>query len=184
MWLLREAFDVTPDETVSIRFSAVAGTRTPRSASIAIVAVAGALVMGFVVAPLRPRAVLRQQREGSTEPELTAAVRERELVYAMIRDLDDDFETGKVGAADRDRLRAELRARAIELLRSERAAAQTPAETLAEPSGEGDETTSDRFCPSCGERAAATWRFCSRCGGALPAAPLAASVGPEPEPRA
>jgi hypothetical protein len=81
---------------------------------------------------------------------------EREAVMRSIRDLDEDFETGKLEAEDHSRLRDELRARAVTLLRAEReGAAPAAARTAASercPGCNGAVRAGDRFCPACGAR--------------------------------
>lgn len=120
---------------------------------------------------------------------------EREALYAAIGDLDHDLETGKLSAADHAELRAELRARAIHLLREERAAgaeggasaadsemraaasAEARAESAAPPPGDGAATPR---CAACGFEAAQAHRFCAHCGAPLNAAPPhAAAAAPE-----
>ena len=69
----------------------------PDVRALLLVLGAGALAMLFVVTPLRSR------HSDPHDPQHHAGLRrERELVYAMIRDLDHDFETGKLAAHDHD----------------------------------------------------------------------------------
>jgi hypothetical protein len=111
--------------------------------------------MLFVARPLRSR------REDASEIEaLPVTARERELIYTTIRDLEHDFETGKLTQSDYDRTRLELRARAVELLREERAG--VAADETPKPTG-----GVERFCHHCGAQVATTWHFCSACGTRL-----------------
>jgi membrane protease subunit (stomatin/prohibitin family) len=78
-------------------------------------------------------------------------------VLAAIHGLDEDFEIGKVSEADHREMRQTLRAEAVELLRTERAA-------LAAASHPDSAT---RSCPRCDTEAGAEARFCSQCGTPL-----------------
>jgi len=155
-----EAYQVDPGETVALNVSSLPIARPlPRTASVGFV-VLSALVAGlFLTAPLRsPRA----PGEAATTPTSTTSA-ERASLYAAIRDLEDDFETGKVSAEDHDAMRAEMRQHAGELLRAEREAAMSPAPAPA-PAPAASPVTA---CNECGERTPPDARFCSQCGARL-----------------
>jgi hypothetical protein len=114
-----------------------------------------ALVIGvggvaFLTGPLRT-----PSQEEETEPEASPSRRERDSVVAAIRDLDHDYETGKVSEADYESFREELRARALALLREERLP-QKPQPTL-------DPTA----CPACAVSLRPGDRFCAQCGAPI-----------------
>jgi len=138
-YLRLEAFEVAPGEEIALTLERL----PPRSAVSQGVALAAAwaLLLGAVaillwplVAPFRPRRARAGAEDAAASLDAApgsaaaqgaayAALREeREALYAAIGDLDHDLETGKLSAADHAELRAELRARAIHLLREERAA--------------------------------------------------------------
>jgi hypothetical protein len=102
----------------------------------------------------------------------TASADERAAVYAAIRDLEDDFETGKISAEDHGEMLAELRSRAAVLLRAERegeaGASGEPAAPAAAsfPSARPETTAAagETPCPGCGAPLAAGVRFCPQCG--------------------
>lgn len=155
-YLHLEGFGIAPAEEVSLRLVPLAprGSRSPRLAA----GLVGLLALGccaLLVAPLRGR-------EGATAPAAAAggAAVEREALYAAIRDLDDDLDTGKLAPEDHAALRAELRARAVALLAEERdarkSAGQTtaPAPAAACPACSAPRRAGDRFCPQCGARLA------------------------------
>ncbi|MBW2416999.1 MAG: zinc ribbon domain-containing protein, partial [Deltaproteobacteria bacterium] len=103
-------------------------------------------------------------------------------------------ETGKIDAGEYESMRGELRARAVTLLRAERAereageqadrsaasgASAAPGLEAAEgkrPSGTGPGSSGQpaagphRFCPACGSALTEGWRFCAGCGAELPQA--------------
>ena len=186
-FLHREAFNVSPNETVDLQLKPLSGAGIPTSASTALTlagAVAGAL---FLIAPLRSGS---GSRAAAVQENAIAA--EREALYETIRDLDHDFETGKVESGDYERMRGELRTEAIALLKREReadagrtaAAGSAGDEVRSEPAS-SDEASPDRaalgaFCPGCGGAIQPQWRFCSHCGGALAGDSAAGGAGPSP----
>lgn len=181
-YLHREAFNVTPEETVDLRLEPLRARGLPREAGLAFAFAAIAGSAAFLMAPL-----LRRSQGlvpiSAGDADLTRLRAEREATYTAIADLDHDFETGKLEGADYTALRASLREQAIDLLRAEQAG--PPAE--APPSPESRDSrgatdpssapTSARFCPGCGAAAAVEWRFCTACGGALPEPPRADRPG-------
>jgi hypothetical protein len=92
---------------------------------------------------------------------------EREAVYSAIRDLDDDFDTGKLTPEDHAALRGGLVARAVQLLEAEREAADErrprpgPSEALSVA------PRAARACASCGAEPPQAARFCPQCGAKL-----------------
>lgn len=168
-WMLREAFHVEPDERISIRFEALDQSGPPQIAGLAFLFGASALVLLFIVGPLR-----KTRSETAAEAsDRSGPAHERDLVYATIRDLEHDFETGKVAPEDYERTRAELRAQAVDLMRQEKQSAPPVRAVEAAPSA----APTGRFCPSCGQAVDPAWSFCSHCGGGL--SPAEAS-GSEP----
>ena len=151
-YLHLEGLSIETGETVALdirRLSQQSGLPPVGAVGLVLIAAAGALV--FLIAPLRA-----DRDTEPEEPELSPAGLEREAVMRSIRDLDEDFETGKLEAEDHTRLRDELRARAVALLRAERegatpAAARTVASERC-PGCNGAVRAGDRFCPACGTR--------------------------------
>ncbi len=145
-YLQLEGFEIEPQERVVIDLRQLpAPRRLSALASTGFAALAAAGVIAFLIAPLRGGRP-RQEETGETRAARLAA--EREVVYASIRDLDEDFETGKLTERDHAALRGELRAQAVRLLQAERAAAPAAASGCASC---GAELPRDaRFCPGCG----------------------------------
>ena len=172
-FLHREAFNISPDEVVDLSLEPLRATGLPQQASLAISIAAIAAAALFLVAPLRSA----ERSEATEDPALLAIRNAREAVYVAIGDLDHDLETGKLDTSDHAEMRAGLLARAIELLRSERAETDGAAETsptLMAIAGmpESDIATgaipaTGKFCPSCGGGVHAQWQFCSHCGDGL-----------------
>jgi hypothetical protein len=154
-YLHLEAFQVDPNEAVAVELTSLPLAQPlPRAASAGFVIVA-ALVAGLLLtAPMRSPAHV-----GEAEAVIPATAAERAAVYAAIRDLEDDFETGKISADDHTAMLAELRAQAGALLQAERTAATAPAAAAPEATA--------RTCSGCGAAAQAEARFCSQCGAAL-----------------
>jgi hypothetical protein len=146
-YLQLEGFEIEPQEPVVIDLRQLRAPRPlPALASTGFAALAAAGAIAFLIAPLRGG---RQQPE-TAETRAGRLAAEREVVYASIRDLDEDFETGKLTEQDHAALRGELRAQAVRLLRAEReAAAATGCASC------GAELSRDAsFCPGCGVRLA------------------------------
>ena len=183
-----EAFDVEPGENVPLHIVA----SPPRTAGGSVGVLVGALAAAAGAVALLLAPISGRQRAVPHETDVAPERRERESLYAALRDLDDDFETGKVTEDDHAEMRDELRARALALLEAERAAAQTrPATTsptspaspvnaasLASPTSAGVSATGElapmrraaaaRFCTACGAQRGAADRFCAHCGARLP----------------
>ncbi|MFO0688683.1 MAG: zinc ribbon domain-containing protein [Myxococcota bacterium] len=194
-YLHREAFNVAADETVDLRIEPLRDGGLPREAGMAFAFVAIAGAAAYLAAPLTRRA-----RTGAApiDASLARLAAEREAIYTAIRDLDHDFETGKLEAADHATMRETLRAQAIELLAAERAGGAAGGATTAAPAAEsagaaraamnaasattaasaaaaarpeadaGAGSSPAGFCPACGAPRQAAWRFCASCGAALP----------------
>jgi hypothetical protein len=148
-----EAFSVAPGEEVALRITTRPPSRARSSAAVtAFVLLGGALCAALLIAPLLGRGV---GPEASAAEELPGQ-RERESIYTAIRDLEHDYETGKIAEADYTGMREELRARAVALLRRERGSA-----------AEAEEGSASPLCPFCGAEVRTADRFCSQCGGEL-----------------
>jgi hypothetical protein len=157
-----EAYQIDPGETVELDVTSLPVAQPlPRVASVGFVVLTALGVGLFLTAPLRSP---HEPESAAATPDSTTAT-ERTSIYAAIRDLEDDFETGKVSAEDRDTMRNELRQQAGELLRAERAAA-----AAAPTAAETQTTAVVNFCSDCGKRVEPHARFCSHCGAKLAAA--------------
>jgi hypothetical protein len=191
-YLHREAYQISADEVVDLRIAPILGGDIPRAASGALTFAALASGVFFLVMPL-----ISSKRSEAGDEEVIHPIRaEREAVYASIRDLDHDFETGKLVADDYRPMREDLRERAIELLRMEREgltdsatpAAVSPSVPSNLPGPPGTQTgaapagtvQTGRFCPSCGGQAMPEWKFCTHCGGKLDPAPAELSGSTRP----
>jgi hypothetical protein len=148
-FLYLEGFQIEPDEEVDIELRRLPAPRpAPRLASIGFALLAGGGALAFLIAPIG----VRSRETEASEPRLARLAAEREAVYASIRDLDEDFETGKLTPEDHEELRGQLRARAVALLQEESRGEPAPAPRPA------------LFCVSCGEKLPRGARFCPQCG--------------------
>ncbi len=150
-----EGFGIEPGESVEILFERLpAPLALPRLAVPGFALLATAAAIAFLIAPLRRR----RDAAAVATPRASPLAEEREALYAAIRDLDEDRETGKLTEQDHAQLRAELRARAVQLLQEERGAARVAA-------APGPAT----HCPGCGAAPPQEARFCPQCGVSLSA---------------
>ena len=95
LYLHREAFQVSPDETISLRLTPLGRRRIAPSLALAPILLAAAAAAWFMVAPLRPD----DSPIEDSSIELSTRDR-RESIYDAIRDLDHDFEMGKISQHD------------------------------------------------------------------------------------
>jgi len=87
-------------------------------------------------------------------------------IYAAIKDIDFDFQMGKLSQEDYDQLRNQYKAEAVALLKradqltgTRKGAAPAPG-----PAEDGGRRTAAKFCPTCGQPLTTADRFCSACG--------------------
>jgi hypothetical protein len=162
-YLHLEAFELEPGEKVQLALTRLErGAGAGHTLALAAALVGAAAIAFALIAPLRAAGAGAASAETGTEP---AAPGERESLYAAMRDLEEDFETGKLSEADHALLRDELRGRAATLLQAERDTKRDrprPAVAAAP------------FCTHCGAALRPDDRFCAQCG-AQAAAPGAAS---------
>jgi hypothetical protein len=162
-YLHLEAFEVAPDEPIALELGRLpAPGRSARPLALGAVGLAALVSIWLLTSPLRARAEGGAEAEGDP---LAAGREEREALYEAIRDLDHDFETGKVSGTDHERLREELRSRALLLLETERTAEASPGRKAEAAPAAAPAT---RRCPTCAAASEPGHRFCAQCGQALP----------------
>lgn len=136
----------------------------------------GALLIGMAILLLIALALadpwVRRRSRLGTEAQSGAGVEPqagdgKEILYAL-RDLDFDYQTGKVTESDYGTLRSRLLAEAASSLTAEdedRQAADAQVERPA-PANRKHSGGHNR-CPQCGTRVEREHRFCARCGTSL-----------------
>lgn len=149
-----EGFQLRAGEDVQIRLTPLSKPQ-PIARWIAPSTAFGVLALALVglFLPLRAR---ESVVPAATQPAPPKARQERELVYTAIRDLDEDYQTGKLEEALYRTSREELLARAAMLLEAER---DQVAHTLG--------MSRDTQCPSCSTPISDNDRFCAQCGAKL-----------------
>jgi hypothetical protein len=144
-------FELEPGEVYPLRVTPLPPLASPPPALVAVVVMllagAGLFFVGRPVAE-----VVTADRGPSAEIEGEGDL-EKEALRAALRDLEFDYEMGKLSDEDRDRLREELQRDAVRALARRR---QQQAPTAPEP----------RLC-ECGRAAQPDDRFCAACGKAL-----------------
>jgi hypothetical protein len=140
------------------------------------------LVVAYVARPLFERNSQEGQGHSVHGNSRTELLARRDAVYALIRELDADFETGKINNEDYQAQRERYVAEGVSILRQidatqgkkDRAVldAEIEARVLALREGLafaptfGDQPA-PRFCTHCGQPADPEDRFCAQCGAAL-----------------
>ncbi len=133
-----------------------------------------ALAVPYVISPFRPDKRARGKRAGSSETSIPPQgfKQKREITLKRLRDLDFDFQTGKVCEEDYRVLRGQLVAEAsllIDAVRQEeerieqliRARREAKAQGTQCPHCSGALRPQDLFCPTCGQAVSAS---CPHCG--------------------
>ena len=147
-------FDLAPQTRVPVRVRPLTPQTDRPYATAAVAALLGAGLLLFVGWPVT------REAGSAAEPEESSATGEKEALYAALRDLEHDFETGKLSEADRERLRAELRSDTLAAL------ARAPSEPGDGGAGRQDEPGTGS-CVKCGHARGEGDVFCSRCGARL-----------------
>lgn len=153
----------------------------------------------FVAAPLG-EGFMRRRRTGADELLRERLEHDRSLAVQGLRELEFDHEMGKLDPADYQALRTKLEARAMAAMSALGQGASAGGSGDSEPlpkhalpgvaaksSGTADASavseiasrgTARRinFCPQCGARAAAGYKFCAGCGAAMPSADAAVAT--------
>jgi len=144
-------FDVPAGAELPLRVRALPPAHPLPRPWVALLAALGAgALLYFVAAPIAREA---QANAGAAAAGADAASPAKAALAAALRDLEHDFETGKLSPEDRERMREDLRREALAALARERLGAP------AAPAG-------PHAC-SCGRVPAAGDRFCAACGTAL-----------------
>ena len=131
------------------------------------------VVVGLILAAA---AVLLVARPLRREPETTGEgainledlLARRETAYQILRDLDSDFQTGKLSEDDYRPMRVQALAQAAELVAQ--IDAYRPVETPSPVQKSGGRSASPKaaaFCPHCGADRQPDDTFCRKCGHKL-----------------
>ncbi len=163
--------------------------------TIAIALLLAIIAIGFVAWPLwQPSTALRLDDDSP----LTELMQRKDSVLLSIKELEFDYQTGKLSLEDYQRLDQRLRQQAISLLRQlEKVAPDSVAleteleaairqqrQTIGRPAKDrqpesakpSEPIRQQRFCPQCGAPTTATANFCATCGASLHQADVAANI--------
>ena len=151
-----------------------------------------ALAITYVVWPLWQGDTTLHLADDSVLAELLAR---KDAVLLSIKELEFDYQTGKLSSEDFERLNSRLRQQAIGLLRQietsapdsaaleaeleaailhQRQTAKQPMATVRTGTAVGDR----RFCPQCGNAVTAAAKFCANCGTSLRAMAQTSALDP------
>ncbi|NIM50927.1 MAG: hypothetical protein GTN78_24325 [Gemmatimonadales bacterium] len=114
--------------------------------------------------PAGPRAAVTRR---------SRVLKEKDAVYAAIKDLDFEYQTGKLSEEDYLELRRGYRARALTLLRELDEVQDEPAVTDVADGSQG--SVDQPRCPKCAHVNPRMSHFCELCGIALGAGPACAN---------
>jgi NADH pyrophosphatase NudC (nudix superfamily) len=153
--------------------------------NIGAILVGFALLIGggaYIARPLFERSSgKRQWQTGNANPQ-TGLVKRRDAIYALIRELDADHQTGKTNDEDYQTLRERHVADGIAILKqlddlkdaSNRTALEAEIEARVQALRQApaaprsiDRSEPTRFCSQCGHPTDPEDRFCAHCGAAL-----------------
>jgi rRNA maturation endonuclease Nob1 len=139
-----------------------------------VLVIAAALYVSW---PMLRSGSLPEMTSAPATPATATPEKERDLVFAAIKDAEFDHEVGKLSDHDYAQLRAELEERALRVLAAIDAAAAlrsvppvagAAGASIAQPApGGAAKTDHGGFCPSCGHPFRKTARFCAGCGAKL-----------------
>jgi hypothetical protein len=150
-------FDLEPGTAIPLSIQPLLPHSSPPRAALALmVALLGGGVMFWVLSPLRDA---EAHAAVPAEPDSDDA---QAALFTALADLEHDFETGKLSAEDRSRLRQDIRSEALRSLAAARAA-----EAPAEPPGGLESARADLVACDCGRIPQPEDRFCARCGKTL-----------------
>jgi len=124
------------------------------------------LTVPVVVRPFRQNQSKRTgagQRQGQASFTGHELKPQREQVLAALRDLDFDYQTGKIAEQDYTLLRSELLAQAAQLIQSQETEDEA-IEKLIRARREALSVVEARKCSQCGRKLSADDCFCSACG--------------------
>lgn len=139
-------------------------------------------IVAYVARPLFGRPYHDREGGAASASPHTQLTTRRDAIYALIRELDADYQTGKVNNYDYQALRKQYVAEGVSILKQldtltsadgrDALEAEIEAQVLAlrrtQPVTEAtDRQPATRFCSQCGHPADPEDRFCSHCGAAL-----------------
>jgi hypothetical protein len=147
IYLRYVGFDVEAGSALPLELTALPPrTPLPTPVQAALVALlAGALFL------LVARPVGAEREAEARVARAAAGSAEREALFVALRDLEHDFETGKLSAEDRNALRAALRTEALGALSGERAGPAAGELVAAVCACGRAAQPGDRFCAACGK---------------------------------
>ncbi len=130
-----------------------------------------AATLAFIFWPFWRRRVALEGVTNGVSSRLADLLAQRDNLLAAIKDIEFDYEMGKISKEDFEQIREQYRRQAIDLFKRIDAARgqsiprqklETELQLLRQQRGGGS-----RPCPACGAPAPATHRFCSHCGEKL-----------------
>jgi len=124
-----------------------------------------AAVSYFVAAPILQSR--RLQFKPDSNHSANDLIERKEAIYAAIKDIEFDYQMGKLSEEDFQALRQQYKDEAVGLLKKIDQGQHKPEKKAKAASQKKAEEASPKFCWSCGEAVNRGDKFCVNCGNAL-----------------
>ncbi len=128
--------------------------------------------VAFIFWPFWRRRVALEGVTNGVSSHLADLLAQRDNLLSAIKDIEFDYEMGKISREDFEQIQEQYRQQAIELFKridaaKGRAIPRKKLETELQMLRQQRHGAAAKTCPSCGASAPATHRFCSHCGQRL-----------------
>lgn len=125
-----------------------------------------AAVSYFVAAPILQSR--RLQFKPDSNHKANDLIERKEAIYAAIKDIEFDYQMGKLSEEDFQALRQQYKEEAVGLLKKIDQVQRRPGKSRGKAASQKNaEAASPKFCWNCGEAINRGDKFCANCGSAL-----------------
>ncbi len=125
-------------------------------------------VLAFVAAPIYRAGRDTGSNHRAVTHRLADLLQRKETVYANIKELDFDYHMGKLSEEDYQRLRAQYKAEAVEILQQiDRLQGKKVAARTIHASQAAESSEAVKFCWMCGTPVLQQDKFCVNCGNRI-----------------
>jgi F0F1-type ATP synthase membrane subunit b/b' len=121
------------------------------------------VVSVFVMQPLLQSKNKSRQKKISSNHVAGDLLERKETVYAAIKEIEFDYQMGKLSEEDYNSLRQQYKDEAVSILKK----LDTFQSQKSHKSGSKKSTAATVFCSQCGNKVVKTDKFCSSCGSKI-----------------